>query len=228
MVRFVLVTTLFASVFMCFGQTAEFVFESAGPHSPEPTRSWYTNMQISINGQQLNLQDTTYTVSLLPGIDTMLFDAVYGKNHYTVLAELKLGERYRVTYNECSGFEIIPGSQDLNQRLVRLISVNRDSSKWLLNSPYCFIDSAQVHHRDTTDYFTNATSGFCPYAPTSFDMCPKHSYDLGPSEEGDCHGVIIYFSGGEMFTLVFDYSIRQMSISFDGYYEEGMDMPIRD
>ncbi len=137
-------------------------------------------------------------------------------------------ETYTVVFNPCSMFEIQPKTMNEGTKLVRLIATNRDSSKLYLNSFYCFIEPNQIWSKDTTEYFPNASSGYCRYAVSSFNMCTKDIDAImdDNKEIKNCNGITLYFSGQEMYSLYYDYQTKIMTAKFDGYYDEKLNVKI--
>lgn len=180
----------------------------------------YDSLIFSVNGISLAEYSKTYTVPVRrSGLDTIAYRERPGKEEWYIVTKLRPGERYRIVPNGCSTFEIVPKHKTNELCLVRMTTVNEDSSRLYLNSYYCFVDPEQICTKDTTDYFVNASSGYCPYAITSFNMCGKDLDHIEkPEDTEDCHGLIMHFTGGEMYTLRYDYKTQALSVSFDGYY----------
>jgi hypothetical protein len=218
---------LLSSTSLC--NNALFVFKSEKQNGENKATKFYNSMEISVNGIKLLQQDRVYKIRVNElQLDTIIIKGIYGSLvSDTILAKLNSGITYNITFNPCSNFQIIPSKVREGKKLVRVIATNRDENKFYLNSYNCFFDHNQLWNRDTTDYFYNIPSGMCPYAPTSFQMCSKDIEDINSMTDAkDCRGVMLYFSGNEMFTLYYDYKISKMTARFDGYYNEKLNIDI--
>jgi len=193
------------------------------------TVATYNRIKFTVNNVTLTQADRPFKIKINErGLDTIKLEGYSIYASETIIAKLRPGETYEIAFNACSNYEIIPKTKRDGHKLVRLVSVNRDSTKLYLNSGYCFIDPQQIWSKDTTEYFYNAASGYCPYAVDLFQMCNKDFDELYKDkfDPNDCHGIILHFSGREMFTLIYDYKTKSISAKFDGYYDTKLNIKI--
>lgn len=188
----------------------------------------YDSLIFTVNGVTISDKSQAYKVSVYPNrMDTIRYLKKPDAETWVILTKLRPGESYQIVPNGCSTYEIVPKRKNKQLCLVRLVTTEKDTSSRYLNSYYCFIDPMQIQTKDTTNYFVNASSGYCPYAVTSFYMCGKDlDHIQNESDTKDCHGVIMHFTGGEMYTLYYNYKTQAMTVSFDGYYSKKRNVKI--
>lgn len=213
---------LFAGMNALKAQQATFRMVAAGDFEP------YDSLVFMVNGINISNKSQAYKVPVYPNtIDTIRYLHKPGAETGVILTRLRPGESYEIVPNGCSTYEIVPKRKHKEICLVRLVTTGKDTTTRYLNSYYCFIDPEQIRTKDTTNYFVNASSGYCPYAVTSFYMCGKDlDHIQNESDTEDCHGVIMHFTGGEMYTLYYNYKTKTMTASFDGYYSKKRNVKI--
>lgn len=214
--RYLLCIIFFTGTLALKAQQATFRMIAAGEFEP------YDSLVFIVNGIRISNKSQTYTVPVYRNrVDTIRYLYKPGTETGVILTKLRPGESYQIIPNGCSTYEIVPKRKHDQLCLVRLVTSGKDTITRYLNSYYCFIDPEQIRTKDTTNYFINGSSGYCPYAVTSFYMCGKDlDHIQNESDTEDCHGVIMHFTGGEMYTLYYNYKTRAMTVSFDGYYHK--------
>lgn len=209
-----------------YSQKSTFVFSGLD----EKEMDFFNSLQISVNKIPLSIKNKKYKITInKAGLDTIKIVSQSEQiESQTILTKLRTGETYTIIFNPCSMFEIRPAKEREGLKLVRLITQNKDSTKLFLNSFYCFVDPLQIEKRDTTDYFPNASSGYCPYAVNSFNVCENDIDEIMDNIEAykKCHGLILYFSGQEMYSIIYDHQTKAIKVQFDGYYDESKKIKI--
>ncbi len=226
-----ILTFLFLSIcIQSYSQDATFVFSGMNYKLDSATEASYNKLKFTVNGVVLAQQNKKFKIKIHKnGLDTIKLENYSVSPSETIIAKLQAGETYEIHFNACSNYEIIPATKRNGSKLVRFVSVNKNGAKMFLNSPYCFVEPQQIHDKDTTYYFYNASSGYCPYAVTPFQVCTKDFEDLYNNQynPSDCPGnLILYFSGREMFTLFYDYKTNLLTAKFDGYYTNKLKVKI--
>lgn len=179
-------------------------------------------MKVVVNGQKIETHDKLYSVKINSGlIDTIKVDGVYGKYSHIILTKLKEGEKYRITFNPCSGYQIRSKADTVARtRLIRLITTNNDNKPLFFQGTYCSGDLKEQSGKDTSIYFKNAYSGMCPFAVSSFYVCTEDVDLKACNDSAICSEVIIQYFSTEMFSVIYDCKTRQMNVKFDGYYDK--------
>jgi hypothetical protein len=189
----------------------------------------YNKIRFIVNNVSLAQPDKPFKIKINEkGLDTIRLEGFSIYQSETIITKLRANETYEIHFNACSNYEIIPKTKREEGELVRVVSIHKDSTKMFLNSAYCDVDPRQIWEKDTTDYFHKASSGYCPYAVNSFQMCVKDFDELYKDKfnPSDCNGIILYFSGLEMFTLVYDYKTKALTARFDGYYDKKLKLNV--
>ena len=179
----------------------------------------YNSFEITVNGVKIASPDKKYKIKINPAaFDTITIKSSNVVFNSTVLIKLRPHEEYKFAFNPCSTYEIIPAKKKGGLKWARLVSFKRDTSTLFLNNDFCFIDSGEVRNKDTTKYYTIYSSGYCPYAVTSFSMCPKDINDYNHKCTPEtCRRINLHLSGGELITICYDYKTRKITAKFDGY-----------
>jgi hypothetical protein len=210
-------------------QNSHFVFLKLDEDDPNYS---YNSLEITINNTRLFEQNKKYKVNInLSQLDTIKIKSKDSLNFSKViLTKLKPQETYTIIYNICSMFEIRPSKINDGKKLVRLIAINKDTSKLYLNSYYSYIEPNQIWTKDTTDYFTNYSSAYCPYAVSTYLLCTNDfdGFINNEKEIPNCTELTLYFSGKEMYSLYYNYKTKEMTAKFDGYYDEKLKIKVGD
>lgn len=214
-----------------FSKDAYFVFKNYQPVEgigAEGAYKIYDAYTVTVNGTSILQHDKKYPIEINPlSLDTIVVKNLYnGQYSDTVFTKLRTGVTYAFTFNMCSSYEIIPSKTNDGIMLIRLISINRDSTTMFFSAAYSFIDSHQIRGCDTTQYFHNTTSGMCHYAVATFDLCSKEDHSTSAEYQKYCNGISLYFSGREMYSLIYDYTTGKMTAKFEGYYSKGLGVVI--
>ncbi|MFM7024143.1 MAG: hypothetical protein ACKOXB_14315 [Flavobacteriales bacterium] len=222
--KFVLLIVLSFFCLQMQAKKAYFIFHTLEKQKGEQAFSEYDSLEVKVNGVVL-LRDKKQKIKINEeGLDTIkIKNSFFNEN---VIAKLKDGETYHITFNPCSTFEIIPANKKEGFHLARIVSVNRNESKIYYKSLSSFIDSLEIQSKDTTNYFISHTSGYCPYAISNYSFCSK-DIDFAENELNKyCKSVLLYFSGTEMFSIYYDYQSKNINVRFDGYYDKRMNIKI--
>lgn len=207
--------------------TATFIFKSVEYKMDSLVTSSYNKLNITVNSVSIIEKNKKYKIKInQTALDTITISSDKGYLNQTIVTRLKAAETYQFTFNPCSSFEIIPSKQQERTRLVRIISINRDTTKLFLNSDYCFIDKEQIQKRDTTDYYHNAYSGYCPYSISSFYLCKGKETSHSETDYNLCQGMRLYFAENEMYSLIYDHKSNKMTTKFEGYYNKKIKLKI--
>ncbi len=181
----------------------------------------YDRLEVFVNGVFCSKKDIWYKVEpRKTGLDVIVVkneDSIGDCD--TIYAKLRDKLEYRFVFNVCSFYEIVPGKGKVGSHgYIRIISEDRDSINWYFTTSMTMVYDSLIRTQDTTKYFEVFFSAYCPYTPTGFYFCNSDVDNQPVFYPGDlCYGKVIWFSGTEHYSLIYNYRNREMRLVFEGY-----------
>jgi len=212
---------------LCFqfkGQAAiKFKFASMEVKgSDEVYLEHYNSLEIIVNGKPIDKKDKWIKVrGATNGLDEIVVlneDSLGDRD--TILAKLIDNRAYTFTFNPCSFYQIIPKGNEngCSRGYIRVISQDRDSTDWYFTTHMAAVSDSSIRNKDTTEYFEVFSSAYCPFAVKGFFMCNVDTYNEPVQRSSDiCIGKVLWFTGSEQYSFIYDYQKRKVKIIFEGY-----------